>query len=153
MCDWRDFLSLRCLSVGPLSPQRFSSWKQVGVHREEMRPGPGGVSLAAPTFLQVFVASLTSDPLLASAPTPVQNSHCAPWPVPALKTVSKFTSLFHYPKGRESPGWQEERGKPIPKPVLGREGKPREEGRGSEGRGYFGRGEGFSCPKREGSTV
>lgn len=42
-------------------------------------------------------------------------------------------------------------GKPNAEPVLRREGKPRKEGR--ERRGYFGRGEGFFCPKKEGSTV
>lgn len=42
-----------------------------------------------------------------------------------------------YPKRRERPGWQEERGKPTAEPVLGREGKPREEGQGGNGEGVF----------------
>lgn len=77
--------------------------------------------------------------LLASAPTPppphpVLNSHCTPC---SQHSASKFTSLSFYPKRRERPGWQEERGKPTAEPVLGTEGKPREEGQGGSGEGVF----------------
>lgn len=94
-------------------------------------------------------SSLTSNPLLASAPIPVPNSHCIPC---SQLSVSKFTSLFCYPKGRERPGQQEERGKPTAEPVLGREGKPREEGRrGVRGGGILEEEKAFLVPREKGA--
>lgn len=87
-----------------------------------------------PTSLHRLFSSLTSDLLLAPVPSPALDSHCA---LCSQHSASKFTSLSFYPKRRERPGWQEERGKPTAEPVLGREGTPREEGLEGRGGGVF----------------
>lgn len=89
-----------------------------------LKPGQEAWLLPLPALCPF--SSLTSDPLLTSASTPVPNFHCIPC---SQLSASKFTSLFCYPKGRERPGQQEERGKPTAEPILGSEGKPRKEGR------------------------